>query len=349
MSRAAILPYPGDPFLLTYWLHLFDKVWGQYVDKLYIYLNSPVEATIIDYIKDLCAKHPKINLQYENHQIEHGEAINRTLDIVQEDLIMLVEDDGFIFKPGIVQTCFNYIESGHYDIVGGKRGSCGFELLEQAKKRWGLNYEGLGDQGPNFWPCFFFCRKELLLKTDRNFGSRLWKAGEYCEPLEFTVTSDQCGDTFVNTSLQLRNLIPKERIICIPQYHGSPDDIEHYYNHQFLFDGISQWCHVGSLSSGIGGLLRDNEGRPLSRRLIDPPGDTQLPPICNTEQERREFERRVQWWMRFYQFYRVQVGTLTILDFAMLYLSAIENIIKQYNLSRHRITNRLMAYASLGL
>jgi hypothetical protein len=349
-NRAAILPFPGDPFLLTYWLHTYEKYWSNQVDKLYIYFNSPIEDEVVSYIKNLCLEYPKVNLQYNNVQIEHGEAINRTLDIVREDLVMLIEDDGFIFNYGIIEYCFQQIEQDRFDIVGGKRGSCGFELLERAKDRWRLDYTGLGDQGPNFWPCFFFCRKQLLLNTDRVFGSKMWKAGERCEPLNFNVETDQCGDTFVNTSLQLRDLVPISRILCIPQYHGSPDDLVHYENHQFLFDGKAPWCHIGSLSTGVGGLLRDNQNRALARRLIDPPeSEIKLPPICNTEQETHEFERRVQWWLRFYNYYMSFDHPEEMPNFTPLYKNAIETIINQYKLSRKRIDQRLLAYASLGL
>lgn len=123
-TRAAILPFPGDPFLLTYWLKMFDEVWGQDVDKLYIYLNSSVEKVVVDYIRDLCNARPKISFQYNDKQIEHGDAINRTLDIVEEELVMLIEDDAFIFKPKTVDYCFNLLETGEAEIVGSKRGSC---------------------------------------------------------------------------------------------------------------------------------------------------------------------------------------------------------------------------------
>jgi hypothetical protein len=93
-SRAVILPYPGDPFLLNYWLYFFDNVWGGEVDKLYIYLNSPAEDSVIEYIKDLCSARPKIHLTYNPIRTDHGICIDRTLDIVSEDLVMLIEDDG---------------------------------------------------------------------------------------------------------------------------------------------------------------------------------------------------------------------------------------------------------------
>src|SRR3990167_7164309 len=50
-SRAAILPYPGDPSLLNYWLMFFDKFWGDEVDHLYIVFNSPIEKPVREYIR----------------------------------------------------------------------------------------------------------------------------------------------------------------------------------------------------------------------------------------------------------------------------------------------------------
>lgn len=132
-SRAALLPYPGDPFLLNYWLKFFDEVWGDEVDKLYIYLNSPIEKPVVDYIRDLCLKRPKINLQYNPQQIEHGAVIDRLLGVVEEDYVMLIEDDGFIFKKGLVNACFEAIESGEKQIVGSKRGSMQFRDFRSLK------------------------------------------------------------------------------------------------------------------------------------------------------------------------------------------------------------------------
>ena len=48
-SRGALLPYPGDPYLLNYWLKFYDDIWGKEVDKLYIYLNS--YFTIVSFIR----------------------------------------------------------------------------------------------------------------------------------------------------------------------------------------------------------------------------------------------------------------------------------------------------------
>ena len=265
---------------------------------------------------------------------------------------MMMEDDGFIFKRGVVDLAFSKLESGEFDIVAGKRGSCSFEILKKAQEVYGLDYEGEGDQGPNFWPNFFFSSKELLLKTDRNFSAKAWKRGERIESLGLTITEEVAnGDTFVNTSLQLRTMVPEARIFYLPQYHGHPEDLAHYEQHKYLFDGKAPWTHIGSLSSGISGLLRDNNNRPLAHRTFQlPEKETILPDYANTEMEKKEIERRVQWWLTSIDYFSgVQYLTAKkeIQEFAVYYLNAIEQIINQYKLNKKNIRRRQEIYKEL--
>lgn len=343
-SRAAILPFPGDPFLFQFWYKMFVNHWGAEVDKLYVYMNSPIGQEVADFLQNLVKTNPKVVFHYHPQQVEHGEVINRLLDMVQEEYVMLIEDDCYIWGHGAIDQAFSLIESGAKTIVGSKRGSCGMQILEAAKGKWGLNYEGLGDQGPNFWPNLFFCKTDLLRQTDRNFGARMWRAGEKIEWLYYVVTEDQAGDTFVNTSLQLRTMVPEDQIAYLPQYHGHPQDIEHFEKRQFLFDGRALWCHIGSLSSGIGGLIKDDQNRSLSRHLVDPPaGPTVLQNAPNTELEHMEYERRVQWWDMFYW----NSAPLGLAELRRLYKVGIERIITDFKLNRKRIERRKQIYATL--
>lgn len=352
-SRAAILPFPGDPLLFHYWLGQFDRVWQDEVDVLYVYHNSTAEPAVREYIKQECLKRPKIHLLESFTQVEHGDVIDRTLMVCDQEYVMLIEDDCFIFKPERIDTLFTDLESGNHKIIGSKRGSCSMEILSRAQQIWGLDYTGYGDQGCNFWPNLFFSPKEVLTSTDRRFAARSWKRGEEIEalstPREKYLAQDEVvnGDTFVNTSLQLHAKYPKNDITYIPQYHGSPDDLKHFEEKSNLFDGVAPWVHVGSLSSGVGGILTDEQGRALIRRTVDLPretGDT-LPGYVRTDGEKNEWERRVQWWLTFYE----QRDKDEIPEFAELYLLAINRVIRQYGLSIKNIRRRQEAYRTLNL
>jgi hypothetical protein len=335
MNRAVLLPTPCDPFLIKYWLESFSK-WKNEVGKLYVCLNSPTEREVILYIQDLLDKYGA-NYIYIDHQIEHGDAINRLLDMVTEDYVMLIEDDAFVFKTGLVDSMFKLVET-EYDIVGSKRGSCGFEILNRAKDIWGVDCLGVGDHGCNFWPNFFFCKTQTLLDTDRNFSAKQWKAGEIIEALGCSFDVDVCGDTFVNTSLQLR---AKGLKIChVPQYHGNTSDIEDHRDNKNLFDGKSGWTHIGSLSSGVGGVLVDDQGRSLARRLIDPPKEFTLPPA-----DINEWARRLQWWQTFYD----NSDPDKITEFRDEYKKALDRLYITSGVHRKTVLKRQKIYKELGV
>lgn len=340
MSRAVLLPTPCDPFLIKYWLENFKKYYRDEVDKLYVHLNSTIEKEVIQYIQNLLDGDNKINYLYVDHQIEHGEAINQLLNMVTEDHVMLVEDDAYVFKSGIVNYAFKLIEENRYDCVGSKRGSCSIEIMNAAKNKWGLNYEGYGDQGCNFWPCYFFCKTETLKNTDRNFASRAWIKGEKVEALDYVIKDEEVAysDTFVNTSLQLR--AKGLNFGYFNQYHGSPNDISDYENGRNLWDGVAYWTHVGSLSSGVGGVLVNDIGVSLARRKIDlEPKEFNIP---NAGVD--EWARRLQWWKTFYD-----NSDDKLPEFKEEYIKAIRRLQVQAKVHDKLIIKRQLAYKELGL
>lgn len=349
LNRAAILPFPGDPFLLHYWFYYFDNVWSSEIDKLYVHMNSAAENEVVEYVKKLCADR-NVVFVYTDHMLQHGIAIDKVLDIVTEDIIMLIEDDAFIFKPGMVNYSFEQIESGKYDIVGSKRTSCSPEIVKRTSEVYNV-YDNPGipgdyDNGTNFWPCFFFCRKQLLLKTDRHFQMKTWKDGDVISYLKnYIVDKDMAGDTFVNTSLQLRSMVPNDRILYVRQYHGSAYDIEDAQNKRWLFDGNAPWTHVGSLSSGIGQTIVDDDGRALETRKSSNPTRHILPSLgyCKTEAEMFEFERRVQFWITAFE--NREQGVLT--DFGEQYRRGLDRMISSYRLNIDRIRERQRIYREI--
>lgn len=199
--------------------------------------------------------------------LSHAEALKQMVLESKADYLLFCELDGIIFTKGIVDRYFSLLEENRYDIIGSVRMSCGREIARIAQERFGLDYTGEGDRGCAFWPNFLFIRREVLLKTDLDFQNHAWKTGDIL--LDRRVNQDDAGDTMVWLSLQLRELVPQNRILEIPQYHSCPTDIEDYQNKTGIFAPGVPWVHIGSVS-----------------------GDLTMP---NTDLEAREYARRAAW------------------------------------------------------
>ena len=341
-SRAAFLPVPGDAFLLLYWFDLYQKVWRDEVDKLYIYFNSPVDKEVVDFVRDYVTKDPKVDWQYLNHQSDHGPALDRMLDICTEDHIVLMEDDCFTYKKGFIDEQFKKVESGQFDAVGSQRGCSTVELLQAAEAKYGdrCHYNGHDDSGVGFWPTMFFCKKNDLLKTDRNFSGKVWREGELIEPLNLKVSELTPSDTMVWLSIQLYEL--GLTFDYINSCHGRAEDIDHASDGQNIFGGKCSYVHIGSLSSGLSGFLIDNDGKLLS--------DGQPATYQNygiTEQEKGELERRLQWWKHCFDYVIDNLEVALPPDFVERYAQGLLNCVDHYKISTKRIDERIRVYNNL--
>jgi len=238
--RSVLLPMTPNYAVAGLWFKFYER-WQDEVDKVEVNFNTK----------------------------SHGKGIKDLVLSTKANYIMLAEYDGIVFKKGFVDEMFSLIEEGEYDIVGSPRMSCTPEVAEVAKKKFNLDYEGYGDRGPHFWPCFFFTKTSLLEKTDMHFESFGKKKGEYIKMLDHEVKDVFGGDTFTWTSLQLRSVVKPERILEINQYHSSLYDLEDYRKNINLFDGKCDRFHIGSIAGNI----------------VKP----------NTDQEKWELERRIMW------------------------------------------------------
>lgn len=339
MSRAVLLPTPGDPFLLQYWLNLYTHFWKNAIDGLYVYVNSPIPDDVVMFNSEILDNAGAKRILWANTMIDHGKGLEELLKHVDEDHVMLVEDDGFIFKSGKVDAAFLKLERTPYRIVASKRGSCSPSIMEMATEKWGLHYDGLGDQGCNFWPNFFFTDTKLLKSIGGHFGASAWEAGEMIEGLEMRTGVFANGDTFVSASLRLREALDKLDHVAAdeslksdsyiwyePQFHGNTDDMPDHDRGEGIWSPDCYWTHAGSLSTGITNLLD------ISRDL--PEG------MVKTDQEKLELERRIMYWEIFWE-NAVPIG---IEKFHEDYGKAITRIIMHYELNEGRINQRKRAY-----
>ena len=325
MTRAVFLSAGGDPFIASLALKLFKERWYDEVDRFYICYNNhagvPLDAAqefITTAITD-----PKVHLLYHPQGIGNGMPITEMTKIAQEDLVMLLEDDGFIFGSGIVNECFQKIEKDQCDAVGSPRGSCGMEVWDAMQKKYSLDYSGYGDVGPNYWPNFFFCKREDLLKTDMNFASKAFPEGAYFKELDHTFTAVNYGDTFVWADIQMR--YNGVRFASVPQYHASPNEIEQYERKEDKWaDGANpRWIHGGSLSAGWGGYL------------------TGAVPDVSTDSAKQEIESRVAFW-------RIALeATPGYTQFRMEYAQGIHHLVNSAKLSQDRIQKKYNIYKQL--
>lgn len=326
MSRAVFLSAGGDPFISLFAVKLWQERWRDEVDKFYVNVNNhcgiPPEA--VGELLSRLSQDPKVHLIYHPRGIGNGMPITEMALIAKEDLIMLLEDDGFIFEPGEVSRCFQMIESDLTDIVGSPRGSCGQEIWEASKTKYGLDYSGYGDQGPNWWPNFFFCKREDLLKTDLNFASITFKPGEYCKELDYTFKDINHGDTFVWACMQLRALGLRSQ--SVPQHKAGPFEITDKQDSEQNWHPTQQpfkWLHGGSLSAGWGGYL---SGR--------------LPDVSN-DSAKQEIESRVAFWT-------IAVGETEGFDsFRASYVEGIGGLADGAGLDAERIRKKIQIYKEL--
>lgn len=326
MSRAVFLSSGGDPFISMLVLKLFQERWYNEVDKFYICYNNhsgvPLEVAQ-EFISRAIAE-PKVELIYHPRGIGNGMPITEMAQIAKEDLVMLLEDDGFIFESGQVDKCFQKIESDLCDVVGSPRGSCGQEVWEASAKKYNLDYSGYGDQGPNVWPNFMFVKRKDLLKTDLDFGSHTWQIGEYSKELDHTFQNINHGDTAVWMCVQLRAL--GLRFQSVPQHHASPFEIDDQIKEEQNWHPTQQpfkWIHGGSLSSGWGGYLSN-----------------QVPDTSN-DSAKQEIETRVAFWT---------IASSVIdgfTEFKYAYQKGIESLIQNADLDRDRIGKKIGIYRAL--
>lgn len=338
MTTAAFLPTPMDPYICLLWLEIARNTWLEEVDTLYVLLNGDTEKVVAEFLKRKFEEVPNAVVEYIPGMIQHGTSLALMTKKAKEDLVMFVEDDGFIFKKGLVKKYFEIIESGEYDVIGSGRTSSSMEIQRIVAKKCNVDLMVPGDAGVAFWPNFFFAKRVDLLKTDLDFNAKGWSKGDYIKELDWVVEPDSDmarGDTFVWGSIQLRALGLK--CLNIPQYHLHPEWEAEKANKVNVWDGQAGWLHAGSLSGSLYGILTDSVGNPLAFRdlpLAPREEGWKLPSYATSKQEKQEFEKRCAFYLLAWDRYRGEPG----LDgFAEPYRIAVERVIEQFELDRQSI------------
>lgn len=284
MTTAAILPTTGDPYIVGLWLNSYKKIWGKEVDSLYVCMNSGVDQPVADYVSQEFEKLGAHVIKYRGFT-DHGQAIRYCLEACSDDTVFLFEDDFYVLRAGDVARLIGMVSSNSVDCVVSPRSSCSRGIHLAMISRFGLT--GAEACEPNFWPCLAIMKRSLLMETDLWFNSKNFSPGVQIPELQWTPQGpDECGDTFVWTSIQLRNR--KLRFHLEPQYRLTTEDIK-----QRRSD--FPWVHFGSTSTTFNGSLLDENGIMFGTRGTAKGPKMSLPGIPD-EHLREDYERRVSLW-----------------------------------------------------
>ena len=277
--RAALLPTPGNPEMLAYWLRNYET-WRDEVDELIVFVNG---ATPEDVARDWrMVTEAGGRFLSQPNTAGHDGAMLRLLEETGGDLVVLCEDDAYVRRPGAVRAAFHLIESGDADIVGSPRHE---DYITSPLADWGHYQPGdLRELRNGLWPAFLFVRRRDLMATDRWFGDRGFPRGGTIPGWGY-VSPDACAyvgigaefvhlDTFFATTFQLRNAgLRTELVHHVRVYDAAATEA-------WVADD-PPWFHVTNLST-LPGVLAG--ARPETLPDYAPGGGL--------------WTRRLAWWQR---------------------------------------------------
>lgn len=259
-TRAVFVPSTGDPYRAGLWLSSYRKYMKDSVDQLYACVNSGADLAVLNYTADLFRAEGAKVFVHDRH-LGHNLNVLEMVRACQEELFFLSEDDFYIVEPGHVERLFSMIENGQVDAVGSPRGCCSQEMMNQCVKQFKIT--DVHPSMTSFWPALYLGKMADLFRIrDMNFGGYAHPAGEYIPELDWTPTKQECGDTFVWASIQLRALGLKFHI----EDQGNWIDV-------WTLKHKRPWIHTGAGSSSMLGHLLTSDGRNIGTRNSPPGGE----------------------------------------------------------------------------
>jgi hypothetical protein len=288
--RTALLQTPGEACTVAYWLRNFET-WRDEVDQLIVLVNNLYYPDLRSFdqraIEAVGGK-----VIFADGRVQHGDCIDRLLVEAQQldpnGLVVLVEDDDYVRRPGAVRAAFDRIEAGQVDVIGSPRYQ---DRISDPVETWGPLTTGRAEIGRVLWPTFLFARSTDLLATNRRFGYDTWQVGETIAGLGMEVTPELCAyigtgayaalDVFYGTSYQLRAAgLRIEHVPHVRVLHPEP-----------TIEWVKEdppWVHATELSTILGAIM------PLY------PGDDAIPieDVPDLAPGGGRWTRCVAWWER---------------------------------------------------
>ena len=309
--RAVLLPSIGDPFALKFWLHCFKK-WGKNVDKVYVSIGprDGKYQEVIDYSKKLLK-----DFEFVGEGEEMNTAFNDLLmNPMPEDTFLLIQDDAYIFDPGIVDASFRSIEEGWTDIVASNQFTYPDWLNDYITPFLTPQDAQQANRGLAYYPNFFFGRVKEIQDTETGIGVQQWHEGqnEYLHNMVLKQPADM--DLMAALSLELRH--KGLRWQYVPQYQDG-------YWEQWK-DKKIPWTHVTGLSAIWNGIQNG-----VNRETNAYPHNIML--------------QRLTWHVLFYEMFEMK----EIQWFADEYKKTINQIMQVSGVTREELEPRIKYFKEL--
>jgi len=179
------------------------KVWGKEMDKLYIVdqdwnFTDKDRADLKELTNDFEIMKSK---QAGHHWIQFLDLLPK----VNEEHVMIIDNDTYIYEKGFVDGYFKMLEEG-YDLVSMFDGSGG--MREQVWKKFpqlkAKDYIRIG-------PYLCFIRRPLLDNLD--FAPKYYEPGVFLPEIDYTTVKGDWLDSFGEATLKILATDPKMEII----------------------------------------------------------------------------------------------------------------------------------------
>jgi hypothetical protein len=261
--RYAILATTGNPFTFRYWLRHYDKTIAPHIDKLYVGQSGPTNPEYLDIIEQLCKER---NIDFDTTQTNEfhwGPSFQKAYSMLppaqEDDVLLLLESDIYVFDKGITNKYLSEIEQGKYRLIGTRRNSChNIDLNDpQTKTEEMIWFDGL-------WPCYMFCRYIDFDNTYKEMKSFLIEGAPLGHNEFHNVRGNEEFSAFAY--LLQKDIYPHERL-NIPVHRGNHDNI-------LSKGGSANWIHFGVIEQLVlpKGVFRDENNIPI---LVSPNKDYQ--------------------------------------------------------------------------
>jgi hypothetical protein len=279
LKTAALLPTPGDPFLVRHWLR-HCELWRDEVDELRVLVGGQNDSEACDYIRVHVEELGGVYMERQTGgRVAHGDALGILISETDADVVVLLEDDAYVRFRGEIARHLDHLLDGDADVVASPRVSMSPNLEVAAQERWPRAHrlEDLS-KGHGMWPAFVFAYREHLLETDRRYAPEQWAQGLTVPGLRYTVPEEEVAitDTFGSVALQLRD---RRRVLDVPQWKV----LGIWELYPAAREMRMGWFHIGTLASSgnLGGY------EPPAFQLGN-----------QAQDEIDEWAHRLGWWRR---------------------------------------------------